>query len=115
MQPEMMLKEIRKKLRRGYPAGELLNELKTTGYSDEAAEALMDLAATDTVRKSGISKSPNYSMLSLVGTCCLITGLAVSSFNGISSIFNNILVIGGIILLLPGVMRYLRPHLKRPE
>ena len=74
------VEEIRKKLKSGYPQGELKNEYARKGFSAEDIEILFNQASRI---KNEASKRRYYSENKvagwmLAGSCLLITGIAIS-------------------------------------
>jgi len=77
---EELIKSIRRKLKSGYPDGELKNELLEKGHPEEDIEKLFFVA-------SGHSKDPvkaktgknNTNIFTLIGVGLLITGIAITS------------------------------------
>lgn len=70
---------VRRKMRNGYPDGELREELKSAGYSPEDIEA-----AFSTPRSGGKSSKMNEAFRSAtvgVGAGLVITGVAILSVN----------------------------------
>jgi hypothetical protein len=77
MIPEEKVIEIKKKLRRGYPQGDLINELFSEGYTnDEIQEALFNLSEKT---KSG-STTPNTPLWYLASIGLIILGITIVSF-----------------------------------
>ena len=73
MIPPQKIIEIKQKLRRGYPQGELINELADEGYSDEEIrEALFELEGPKSDSK--IKDLPLWYMASI---CFIVLGIAI--------------------------------------
>ncbi len=74
---------VRRKLKKGFPAGELRQELKGLGYTEEEINAAINSYAQTQMDRTGNKAGFNSSgsMLSLAGISLLIVGIALSSVN----------------------------------
>jgi fatty acid desaturase len=63
---------IRKKLKRGYPQGEIKEELRKEGYSEQEIEA-----AFNTLREHNSQSRGKFPISFVLGTGLVITGIAV--------------------------------------
>lgn len=72
-------KSIAKKLRSGYPAGELKNDLMKQGYSEAEIDLLFLHISSQRPEpgKGGKSKTPEMHVLTLLGVTLIITGVAL--------------------------------------
>lgn len=76
---ELFEKTIRKKLQRGYPEGELVNDLLKEGYSlDDIQKAIYNSSSGKTAQQ-GFSKGSNIPLWYLLSVGLVILGLALVS------------------------------------
>jgi hypothetical protein len=89
---DAVIGEIKRKLRRGYPQGELINDLLKEGYTDhEIEEAFYKLSNPDKNTK----KTTSFPLWYVICTGLLITGIAILN------IFHNSAL--GFLFLIPGI------------
>jgi hypothetical protein len=92
-------KEIKKRLKSGYPAGELKNELLLQGYSEEEIEMAFNFS---TKSKPTKQTKPKYQAFTLIGSCLLVTGIATNSTNTFLKKYAiPLIIIGSIFLIIP--------------
>jgi hypothetical protein len=92
MIPEEKIQEIRKKLKKGYPQGELINDFLKQGYSEiEIQDALYKLSNS----KNANNKSTDFPIWYTVCAGLLITGISILN------IFHNSAL--GFFFLIPGI------------
>lgn len=98
---EETVKYIRKKLKTGYPAGELENDLLNRGYSqEEVSRLLLEASANGSVTEgSGQAKKTEMHFLSLAGASFLITGIAMMAIRTwLSEYVPAVMLLGAICL-----------------
>lgn len=78
-----LIKSIKKKLKSGYPDGELKNELLAKGYAADDIERLFFIASghSNDRGKEKVGQSSYVTMFNLIGMGLLITGIAVIGTN----------------------------------
>jgi len=97
-------KFIQKKLKAGYPAGELRNDLLNKGYAEEEIEALFLKVSVkgSAVNEQGAKQRTQMHMLSLVGASLLIMGIAVMSTQTWLKEYSTFLIVLGVVGLVAG-------------
>lgn len=96
-------KQIKIKLKSGYPAGELKNELLQLGYLEAEIDEAFNLSTkTESVKSS----NTNYQTFTLIGSCLLITGIAINSTNTFLKKYAiPLIIIGSLFLIIPLVIK----------
>jgi hypothetical protein len=91
MIPEEKIQEIRKRLKKGYPQGELINDFLKQGFSEnEIQGALYKLS-----KSKNTNKSVGFPLWYVVCAGLLITGISILN------IFHNSAL--GFFFLIPGI------------
>jgi hypothetical protein len=113
---EEILKFIKAKIRSGYPAGELKNELLEKGYSsEEIKELLYEISRPPHIKNPGIENSFNNSnsVITLAGISLLILGVAIVSAEFWYTTVGYLSIIVGVLLLLPKLLKLVGNEFKR--
>ena len=109
---EALFKTVKRKIRRGYPEGELRNELRKQGIGETEINEMFDsITKSDTNVGYESASQPEQARM-LAAACLAITGMTLLSFNP----GNNIawlLVLTGIAFLLPFIFKKISKEFKR--
>jgi hypothetical protein len=98
--PEELKEYIRNKLKRGYPEGELRNDLSSEGYTFEQIQEAIYSPASDPEEKK-LDSNPFWYMGSVV---IILLGFYRLSTNSGSNTWGMILIIAGIVSLLAKII-----------
>ena|SRR6478672_6626906 len=114
MENENLIQSVKKKLKAGYPAGEIKTELREQGYSEEKIEMIFNATVDPSSQGKPIysGEKTGNQMLMLTGAGLLITGLAFLSLSSESFIGLSLLTIGGL-LLLPFILKRISGEFER--
>jgi len=94
-------KLINKKLRAGYPVGELKNELLTAGFTEaEIDEVLLKISTKNKgTGKSSVKENTLADMFMLAGVSLLITGIAIINIPTWLTVYGSWIIVAGVICL----------------
>jgi len=109
---EELLRIVKRKTKRGYPEGELRNELRQQGIGEDEINELFDAITKPDANTGYESASQPEQARMLVAACLGITAIALLSFNS----GNNIawlLLLTGIAFLLPSIFKKISKEFKR--
>jgi hypothetical protein len=110
---EQILKELTKKIKAGYPAGELKNELLAKNRSSEEADEIISDLSESSTKSEKIKFNSNNSVLNLVSISMLILGIAIISVRTWLEPIGYILILIGIIILLPKIFKSIGREFQR--
>ncbi len=109
---EELFKIVKRKTKRGYPEGELRNELRQQGIGEDEINELFD-SITKPGTTVGYERADQSSQTRLLISACLgITGIALLSFN-MGNDLAWLLVLAGIACLLPSLFKKISKEFKR--
>ena len=94
-------KFINKKLKSGYPAGELKNELLTKGLTEaEIDEAFLKISTKNKgAGKSSVKENTLADMFALAGVSFLVAGIAMINIQTWLTAYGSWVIIAGVIFL----------------
>ena len=78
---EELVKSVRRKLKLGYPDGELKNELLEKGHTEADIEKLFFIASGHSVKPTKVEtiRNSNTTTFNVIGVALLITGITIMS------------------------------------
>jgi hypothetical protein len=109
-----LIHAVKRKLKSGYPAGEIKTQLREAGISEEDIDAIFNATVSASSSGEGIYRheSPGNQIFLLGGAGLIITGLAFLSLASESSI-GMILTVVGAIMILPFIFKRIAREFER--
>lgn len=96
---------IKKKIRAGYPEGELKNELLQKGYTREQIEqCMLDVSGKVNQSGSGNHNKTSMSLLGLLGAGLLITGISLLSTQTFLTAYAYYLIAAALVCIAAGFL-----------
>lgn len=101
---------MRKKIKYGFPPGEIHSYLKDQDYADKEIDELLQIIAQQPAGKPKDSDEKKaVSKVGLLGMCLFITGLSIQSISD-NFFMPNILVVTGLMLIMPWLFQKMKKH-----
>lgn len=109
-----LIQTIQRKLKKGFPAGEIEQELLESGLPNGTVKQIMEEAVQTKYTAENSAYQKVSSIHKLVASCSIIVGIALLSLNSSNS-FGMLLVAVGCLLLLPIFYTMIQQSFKRKE
>lgn len=102
---EDLVRSIKKKLKSGYPEGEVRNELLEKGHTEEDIKRLISIASgcSDKLARTTSRHNSGASIFYLAGVALLITGITIMSANTWLKKYGLYLLIASVVCFMIGI------------